>query len=314
MEDTPAPRQYASSPFDHAQADIILRSSDNVDFCVFKLFLSLASSFFETAFSLPQPTSQVEEVEDGLPIVPVAEDSKTLDAFLRFCYPCTLAEDPVLTDFRDILNVLEASKKYTLDAIEKAILKTLFQPSVLEKDSLRCFAIACRAHLPDEGRLAARYSLREPLIPEWFEEIKLLTSTDLLMLLRYHQECAKEVQILRWDLSWIKQKYPEWTVIPWMFGRSCGCPKSTTGTYMPLGRAPVLWWENFMNQAFTSLSDKPFPDTVREEVEKAISWHDHHSCQYCAPLIPAGMREFGTLFADKVDELLSTVQLALEFW
>ena len=44
---------YASEPFDHAKADIILRSSDNIDFHVFKLFLSLASPFFEDMFNIP---------------------------------------------------------------------------------------------------------------------------------------------------------------------------------------------------------------------------------------------------------------------
>ena len=87
---------YAAAPFDHAKADIILRSSDNIDFRVFKLLLSLASPFFETLFDIPQPAEEVgdQEVKDGLAVVRVTEDSKTLDALLRFCYPCTLADDP----------------------------------------------------------------------------------------------------------------------------------------------------------------------------------------------------------------------------
>ena len=85
---------YAAAPFDHAKADIILRSSDNIDFRVFKLFLSLASPFFETLFDIPQPDEENgdQEIKDGLVVVPVTEDSKTLDALLRFCYPCTLAD------------------------------------------------------------------------------------------------------------------------------------------------------------------------------------------------------------------------------
>ncbi|KIJ65516.1 hypothetical protein HYDPIDRAFT_130726 [Hydnomerulius pinastri MD-312] len=76
---------YAASPFDHAKADIILRSSDNIDFRIFKLFLSLASPFFESLFDIPQPIeeSEEQEIKDGLPIIPVSEDSKTLDALLR---------------------------------------------------------------------------------------------------------------------------------------------------------------------------------------------------------------------------------------
>ena len=54
---------YATAPFDHAKADIVLRSSDNVDFRVFKLFLSLASPVFETLFDIPQPVEESEDQE-----------------------------------------------------------------------------------------------------------------------------------------------------------------------------------------------------------------------------------------------------------
>ncbi|KAG1774142.1 hypothetical protein EV702DRAFT_1127083 [Suillus placidus] len=44
----------ASAPFAHANADVILLSTDGVEFRVFTFFLSLASPFFESLFSLPQ--------------------------------------------------------------------------------------------------------------------------------------------------------------------------------------------------------------------------------------------------------------------
>ena len=71
---------YVTAPFDHAKADIILRSSDNVDFRIFKHFLSLASSSFEPLFESNQPTeaSGDRKIKDGL-VVHVRESSKTLD-------------------------------------------------------------------------------------------------------------------------------------------------------------------------------------------------------------------------------------------
>ncbi|KAI6149875.1 hypothetical protein BKA82DRAFT_390182 [Pisolithus tinctorius] len=79
----------ASSPFDHVKAVVILRSSNGVDFRVFKLFLTLASPLFETLFDLPQPsegTNTDMEIRDGLPVIPVSEDSKT-----RFTPPLLLS-------------------------------------------------------------------------------------------------------------------------------------------------------------------------------------------------------------------------------
>ncbi|KIO10672.1 hypothetical protein M404DRAFT_871243 [Pisolithus tinctorius Marx 270] len=170
----------------------VYASSDNVDFRVFKLFLSLSSPFFETLFDLPQPSEAEHpadtETKDGLPVLPVSEDSRTLDALLRFCYPCTLTENPPLNHFRDVVKVLEAAQKYALDKVENTIRKALFNPTILELNSLRCFAIARQAHLREETVLAARYSLRISLVPNWFEEIEMITATDLLAPLAYKSE------------------------------------------------------------------------------------------------------------------------------
>ena len=112
---------YATPPFDHPKADIILRSSNNIHFRVFKLFLSLASPFFETLFEIPQPAevNKGQEVKDGLVVVPVTENSKTLDALLRFRYPCTLTDDAKLDVLKDVMHVLEVARKCSLVAIKK---------------------------------------------------------------------------------------------------------------------------------------------------------------------------------------------------
>ena len=104
-----------------------MRSSDNIDFCIFKLFLSLASSSFETLFESPQPTeaSGDQEIKDGFVVVHVREGSKALDTLLRFCYPCTLAEDPELEVLKDLVDVLEASRKYSTPSKEEFV--TRFQ-------------------------------------------------------------------------------------------------------------------------------------------------------------------------------------------
>ncbi|KIN97053.1 hypothetical protein M404DRAFT_104388, partial [Pisolithus tinctorius Marx 270] len=312
----------APSPFDHARADVILRSSDDVDFRVFKLFLSLASPFFETLFDLPQPSEEMNtdvEMKDGLPVIPVSEDNKTLDPLLRFCYPCTLAEDPALEDFRDIVNVLEAAKKYSLDTVAKTVCKSLFNPKILEANSLRCFAIACCTRMQDECALAARYMLWEPLVPTWFEEIELITSTELLTLLVYHRKCATAIQALKVDLSWITTEYTQWAAAPWMVGKTssgsyCNCARSSSGKY-PLfyGNTVAQWWEAFMDSTFLDLQEKPCAETIRQDVEKAIQSVRQRNCGHCSAVVPGGMRDFGTVFINKVEEIISKVTLSLRY-
>ncbi|KAF8141478.1 hypothetical protein EV363DRAFT_19202 [Boletus edulis] len=316
---------HAAAPFDHAKADIILRSSDNIDFRVFKLFLSLASPFFETLFEIPQPAEESgdQEVEDGLVVIPVTEDSKTLDALLRFCYPCTLAEDPNIEVLKDAMDILEAARKYSLDAIEKKARQAIANPKILEAEPLRCFAIAHRGRLQEETLLAARYTLTQPLIPSWFQEIDLLTATDLLSLLTYHKKCGDAVYALKLDLSWVTSHYGSSGACSWLSGcyydrnysnRSCGCQRSETPKCALFNTSGALqWWEDFIEETFTALRDKPCKDTVKATADKTVQTVKARNCQACSPKITEGMRDFVDLFSSKIDETVSQIELELSF-
>jgi hypothetical protein len=67
-------------PFDDLDADTILRSSDKVDFLVYKVILSKTSPVFKSMFSLPQPGTDTKQ--DSHPVIDVAENSKVLAALL----------------------------------------------------------------------------------------------------------------------------------------------------------------------------------------------------------------------------------------
>ena len=108
----------AAPPFNKRIADIILRSSDHVDFRVRQSILAEASPVFESMFSLPQlPENRKRkerdeaEYRDGIQVVSVAEGSRVLDALLRFCYP---VDDPLLPTLKVTCEVLEAARKYDM--------------------------------------------------------------------------------------------------------------------------------------------------------------------------------------------------------
>ena len=308
---------YAAAPFDHAKADIILRSSDNVDFRVFRLFLSLASPFFETLFDIPQPAEADanQELRDGLPVVSVAEDSKTLDALLRFCYPCTLADDPKLEVLQDAVDILEAARKYSLDAIESKARQAIANPKILEAEPLRCFVIAHRGRLREETLLAAKYTLTQPLIPSWFQEIELLTTTDLLSLLTYHKKCGDAVYALRLNLSWITSHYGSSEACSWLSAQyrdhynrviDCGCPGTNPPKYGIFDMS-VKWWEDFMEESFAALRDKPCMEVVKASAEKTVQAVKTRNCSTCSPKVAEGMRDFVDLFTRKIEETVSQV-------
>ncbi|KAJ8589934.1 hypothetical protein M405DRAFT_933151 [Rhizopogon salebrosus TDB-379] len=314
----------ASAPFDHAKADLILRSADGVEFRVFKLFLSLASPFFESMFDLPQTLDgdSDQEMKDGLAVITVSEDSKTLDSFLRFCYPSTLAEDPSLESLADVVPVIAAAKKYSLGLIEKKVCQALVNPKVLETESLGSFAIARNARLKHETLITATHTLRQPLIPARFVEIELITASDLLALLTYHKNCSIAVQASIKDLKWMTDHYSNQNACTWMNGlfydargyqRNCGCARSTDTKFSPWGVTPVGWWATYMQETFELLVDRPSGDTVRTEAEKAIQKVRSSSCATCPNQVKVNMTEFGDLLARKVEEAVAAVELQMDF-
>ncbi|EGO28779.1 hypothetical protein SERLADRAFT_335978, partial [Serpula lacrymans var. lacrymans S7.9] len=253
-------------PFDHPKADIILRSSDYVYFRVFRLFLSLASPFFEAMFELPQPSvhDSGDEIKDGLVVIPVTEDSRTLDHLLRFCYPSTLAEDPNLEDLTDVVQVSEAARKYSLELIEKKVGNALGNQAILEKEPFRAFAVACGSRMEDETRTAARYTLRHPLMPPKVKELELITAVDLRQLLHYHAKCADAVQTLT-SLSWMEYHYratgDRWLTDVYHYGEHCDCPRTNKYRFKD-NSTPPDWWAEYMDATWIALRDRPSGTTV----------------------------------------------------
>ena len=87
-EDPQAQINSATSPlepFDVPDANLIIRSSDLVDFRVHKSVLAMASPFFKDLLSLPQPSDS--EIVDGLPVVQLPESSELLNSLISILYP-----------------------------------------------------------------------------------------------------------------------------------------------------------------------------------------------------------------------------------
>lgn len=75
----------STSGFEVPDANIIIRSSDLVDFRIHKSVLAMTSPFFEDLLSLPQPSDS--ENLDGLPVIQLSEDSELLSCLVSILYP-----------------------------------------------------------------------------------------------------------------------------------------------------------------------------------------------------------------------------------
>ncbi|KAH9932170.1 hypothetical protein B0H21DRAFT_699738, partial [Amylocystis lapponica] len=149
----------ASAPFDKPSADVILRSSNNVDFYVYKAVLVLASPVFEDMFGLPQPSNPSQQdihPDSGLPLVHVTDNGETLEYLLRICYPI---RNPVLCDRGVIAAVLEAAVKYGMDDATEQMTQLLH--GFFPRESIHVYVIACRLKLETLARAAAHQSLKQ---------------------------------------------------------------------------------------------------------------------------------------------------------
>ncbi|KAI0041938.1 hypothetical protein FA95DRAFT_1500744, partial [Auriscalpium vulgare] len=180
----------ADPPFNDVRADIILRSSDNVHFRVSRFILSIASPVFADMFNLGKPLEAIdghssEENHDGLPVVPLVEDSRTLNLLLRWCYP---VKPPKLTTLEDARRMVSITQKYAVDAFDDVIDEALRAHIV--SDPVAIVAVAVTHHLDDMTKAAFQGSLTTHLTAIISSGVTNLSGNALNALVRYHTACG----------------------------------------------------------------------------------------------------------------------------
>ncbi|KAK2462717.1 hypothetical protein APHAL10511_005235 [Amanita phalloides] len=183
----------AQKPFDSsAKADIVLQSSDSVDFFVLKTLLSLASPILDDMVSSSQgDTAGENDTRNGLRIVQLPMDSVTLHNLLPLIYP--FSEQPI-ADIDVYLKVANAAKTYGMNQVEERLRKQLETSSVMTREPVRVFAVAVYLGWKEEARSAALKSLATPVKDlAQYEELKLISGADYQDLLQWRFKCHRAV-------------------------------------------------------------------------------------------------------------------------
>ncbi|KAF8693961.1 hypothetical protein AX14_002232 [Amanita brunnescens Koide BX004] len=156
----------AQKPFDaSAYSDVILRSSDDIDFFVLESLLCLVSPVFCTLLSSNRDSAPKQKKNDR-PIVPVADDSKTLHYLLSIIYP--YPHQLKLNDCPLLLKVGSAVQKYRMSTIENKLKMPLLSsvPGCgvgAFPDQFQLYATLVQLGWHHEATLAARKTLEIPL-------------------------------------------------------------------------------------------------------------------------------------------------------
>jgi hypothetical protein len=299
-------RREARVPFNTSKADIVLRSSDNVYFRVYRCLLGFASPFFNSMFELPRPCtpSADQEMLDNLEVIPVTEGSRVLDMLLRFCYPATV-NDPVLATAEDIEGVLEGAVKYGMEEVEQRVRGALLDPRYLEKEPLRIFSTAYRLCYESEAKAAALFLLQEPAPPASTSVLRYISNHDRKKLAVHRSKCAQAVQELGNNLTWFQQKqsygfYRWWT-------NCCICTQRADVRYLMHGTYPREWWAEYMDETLATLQETPCSSAVFKCVPKALEGVG--DCTYCRRRSQAYVTDFARSFAEAVHEAVAGVSV-----
>ncbi|EJU06682.1 hypothetical protein DACRYDRAFT_44920 [Dacryopinax primogenitus] len=275
--------------FSSAAADLILRTSDCVDFHVFSAILAEASPFFADLLSLPQPTSTTAQPSTLLPIrtplshvIDVTEMADVLEPLLGFVYP---RPDPPIDKLENLRPVIAAAFKYDCTAAITSLRRLLVSPQFLEKEPTRVYAIACMHELQEEAKLASLHTLKLDLLAGPLPaELKYISAFDYHRLLQLHKERRERACELLVRPEEVR--CANCTAV--QFGKPC-IPK---------------WWDDFETRAKEELRKHPVSDTIFSL--QFLSQSATAGCPRCGTSLLASHDALTKLKAS-IDSLPSTV-------
>jgi BTB/POZ domain len=262
-------------------ANVIIQSSDLVNFHVHKSVLAMASPVFKDLFSL-QPSAS--ESVDGLPVAKLTEDAELLNCLFSMLYPVHLV---IPKSYDKVLYLLAACQKYDMGQIQAFIRDEVSRgrfPTPVGAEVFGAYAIASGKRLIPEMENAARLTLDHPMTLETLgEKLQLFEGSALYDLARFRKRCRDNlVTCLH---SFLNPRILQLDI--WM-----SCTNSRVHSYKSgQGHSPS-WLTDFFKQRLTDLDQafvKPLlnPLNIRKEYMSALQTHTMASNQdiFCVACI-----------------------------
>ncbi|KAJ7647029.1 hypothetical protein FB45DRAFT_1051596 [Roridomyces roridus] len=267
--------------------DLILRSSDAIDFYTHRHFLVYVSPVFRDMFTFPAPTQLVEGVDlrDDIPVVQLAEPSDALRKLLLLCYPGALSQEP-LSKLDGLYLVYRAADKYQVPGVKDAIIKAL--PNFVKGDAYRVYAFACGFGLAELAKVAALETLKDAFLPmnrQYTEpEFELVSGPALLRLHSFLFECrnaaviavqGEYLHVEPYDLE--DKDGPWWTSTG--HAQDCGAVFDAEIDFC----APARWYGEHMAAVGKVVDSHPNGDSAAKAVlDYSQSLHKISKCQVCS--------------------------------
>ncbi|KAF7795595.1 hypothetical protein EIP86_006758 [Pleurotus ostreatoroseus] len=324
-QETPPP--VPPFPFsNNPQADLIIRTSDEAKFEVIKAILAAASPVFDDMFTIAQPSSSETATADpgsdggaaSLPTVDVTEDSTTLERLLRFCYPVA---NPSLRTLPETIAVLEAARKYGIDAAQAGCAEHLARLAPTSpRVAMQVFALACLFGRENLARTAAPHTLGlslDALLKGEFAEAEELPFACVQRLAAFRRACESALAPLATLQHWIVDPRGQTqgqggVAMPWVRARverdaatPC-CEEFTHERRGIWGNVETVlvkrWWGEYMEDMAAALAEVHSRGRRRGE-EAAARDRAVTSAVLCETCRPVAFKEF-RIFEEKLQSSL----------
>lgn len=330
-ENNPSPTTTINTTFSEPEADIVLRSSDNVDFKTTKAFLATVSPTFNT---LLRPELQGTPVfnadiftHEDLPVLLTHTPKNGLEALLRF-----RDSDMLPQDSPSIYHAVEAyvaADKYVVDGAREWAKKQVMRFAGTQPASV--FAFAMKFGWYDEAKIAAEKSLSFSLQALTVAGGSEVLEVDMRPLWRFHGNCRHNVINLFNKITLIFERteyssdspYHEWQNIEWqrMIDRQPMCCSTRYFDDEPRSPTYGTWylkeWFCFYLEALAHiLRDKPDARLMEDEAERevfstALSWAGRCPTSTCAPGAPEQLGLFRRIMIFEVNKTRGYVSIFL---
>ncbi|EMD33490.1 hypothetical protein CERSUDRAFT_98598 [Gelatoporia subvermispora B] len=266
---------------------------------------------------MPPPTSpeEMDEMQDGLPVITLPEHSQTLDKLFRIVY---LIQGPSLEGLEETNLVLGAATKYIMESAKDFCIKALMEPKVVEREPLRIFAIAYDHGLEDEARTAAKQFLSQDILiqhvggqPAPPQELDGVPSTVLYRPFEYVFLSRRYAQFTIADVRWWEE-YNEACEI--RYGR---CDWNSRSMRLRASGMTKKYYEDHRQMAYEVIKDKPCgsPDLPRILTDRVLShmdWTEYDGCKCCKVILMQTLANFNVELFDMVwKDVEDMIQLAL---
>ncbi|KAL1939049.1 hypothetical protein VTO73DRAFT_10309 [Trametes versicolor] len=296
-----------------SKGDVVIRTSDGMEFQVDKCILANASPFFEGMFSLPRACTATSP-GDEKQTIDVTETKDVWSDLLGFIY---LIMDELFLPLDDIRALLEAAQKYQMDAVTRWLSRTLLRPEYVGNQPLRVYALAHAYGLDGVVRVAARGCLNLPADLGEAKELELITALQYTRLLEYRKQCAEAAISVT-----VTRPVPGWMAVHGdLLGRceTCsdedGCDsnlvaiknRTRTKTLLHIREA----WFKYFEALGEQMKTKPLPHVARLPMLLGIVTGSVGGCNQCKLHGLDQATKFSALVAARIEEAISKIKLEI---